>query len=228
MTITINAEKREKTGKLAGLREQGFLPAVFYGKKQEATPIQIKKKEFLKAWKEAGESTVITLHTPEGDLESLIHAVDIDPLNSEPRHADFYVFEKGHKIEVSVPLEFVGVAPAIKELGGSLVKVMHELPIKAMPKDLPHQIEVDISVLKDFESKIAAKDLKLPEGVELDENPEEIVALAEEPREEVEEAPAEEVDLSSIEVEKKGKQEEDDSSQGSVDSSQEEKEVNSK
>ena len=62
MTLTLNAEKREKIGKLESLREAGFLPAVFYGHKKESTPIQIKKIEFLKAWKNAGESTVIKLN----------------------------------------------------------------------------------------------------------------------------------------------------------------------
>jgi large subunit ribosomal protein L25 len=102
MTINIKAEKREKIGKLESLRKAGFLPAVYYGHKKEATPIQIKKNDFLKAWREAGESTVISLKTDNGDLEALIHDVDIDPVSSEPRHADFYVFEKGHKVEIAV------------------------------------------------------------------------------------------------------------------------------
>lgn len=208
MTINIKAEKREKLGKLDGLRKAGFLPAVFYGHKKEATPIQIKKNEFLKAWKNAGESTVIKLNTPDGDIEALIHEVDFDPVSGEPRHADFYVFEKGHKVEISVPLEFIGVSPAVKDLGGVLMKIMHELKVKAEPSNLPHQIEVDISPITELEGQILAKDLNLPKGVELMENPEEVVVTVATPKAEKkeEEAP---VDLSQIEVEKKGKQEEE-------------------
>ena len=125
MTITINAEKREKIGKVESLREAGYLPAVFYGHKKEATPIQIKKSEFQKAWKNAGESTVVSLQTPDGDLEALIHDVDIHPLTGDPRHADFYIFEKGHKVEISITLEFIGISHAIKDLGGVIVKVLH-------------------------------------------------------------------------------------------------------
>jgi large subunit ribosomal protein L25 len=184
------------------------MPAVFYGKKETSTPISVSKVDFLKAWQTAGESSVITLETPEGVKESLIHDVDFDPVTGSPRHADFYVFEKGHKVKVDIPLEFVGVAPAVKDLGGILVKVLHAVNIEAMPKDLPHNIEVDISGLSSFESQVLAKDLVMPAGVTLLENEEEVVALVSAPREEKEEESAP-IDLSAIEVEKKGKEETD-------------------
>lgn len=208
MTINIKAEKREKIGKLESLRKAGFMPAVYYGHKKESTPIQIKKSDFMKAWKNAGESTVIKLSTPNGDLEALIHDVDKDPITGEPRHADFYVFEKGHKVEVAVPLEFIGVSPAVKDLGGVLMKIMHEMKVKAEPSNLPHQIEVDISSIAELEGQILAKEVILPKGVELAEHPEEVVVTVATPKAEKveEEAP---VDLSQIEVEKKGKQDEE-------------------
>ena len=208
MTLTLNAEKRIKIGKTKGLLGTGILPAVYYGHKQESTPIQMKKTDFLKVWKEAGESTVIKLHTPEADIEALINDVDMDPLTNEPRHADFYVFEKGHKVEISVPIEFVGVSPAVKEKGAVLVKVLYEIKIAAEPANLPHQIDVDISPLVEFGDSIVAKDIKLPHGGELLENPEEVVANVSEPKEEKKEEAAP-VDLSQIEVEKKGKKEEE-------------------
>lgn len=207
MTINIKAEKREKMGKLESLRAAGFMPAVYYGHKKESTPIQIKKSDFLKAWKNAGESTVIKLSTPNGDLEALIHDIDIDPITGEPRHADFYVFEKGHKVEVAVPLEFIGISLAVKDLGGVLMKIMHEIKVKAEPSNLPHQIDVDISPIVELEGQILAKEINLPKGVELMEHPEEVVVTVATPKAEKaeEEAP---VDLTQIEVEKKGKKEE--------------------
>lgn len=204
--LTLKVETRDIHTKPEAVRKTGKIPAVFYGKKEASTPISIPKVDFLKVWKEAGESSVVILETPEGTKESLIHDVDIDPVTGSPRHADFYVFEKGHKVEVELPLEFIGVAPAVKDLGGTLVKVIHELEVIAMPKDLPHNISVDISKLVTFEDQIFAKDLILPTGVELNENPEEVVALVSAPREEKEEDTAP-VDLSQIEVEKKGKEE---------------------
>lgn len=187
--------------------EVGSMPAVFYGKKTASTPITLIQKDFIKVWKTAGESSVVTLKGSTGSLDVLIHDVDIDPVSDMPRHADFYVFEKGKKIEVSVPLDFVGIAPAVKDLGGSLVKTLYELKISASAEHLPHDIKVDISTLTTFDSQILASDIKLPSGVTLEENPAEVVASASAPKEEeVETAP---IDLSAIEVEKKGKKEEE-------------------
>lgn len=208
MTITLDAQKRTKIGKVESLRKEGFIPAVFYGKKESSTPIQIKKSDFLKAWKAAGESTVISIKTDGETVDALIRDVDLDPIRHEPRHVDFYVFEKGHKMEVDIPLEFVGTSPVVKDLGGVLVKSLHEIKIKADPSKLPHQIEVDIASLIDFNSQILAKDIKMPSGVELALDEDEVVATVAAPREEKEEEAAP-VDLSQIEVEKKGKKEEE-------------------
>ena len=206
--LTLKAEIRDNLTKADAVRKAGKIPAVFYGKKEASTSISIPKIDFLKVWKEAGESSVITLETPVGQKESLIQDVDLDPVTGVPRHADFYVFEKGHKVEVKLPIEFIGVSPAVKDLGGMLVKVLHELKVEAMPKDLPHNIEIDISTLIQFGDQILARDIILPTGVILQEHTEEVVALVSAPREEKEEeeAPA---DLSTIEVEKKGKEEEE-------------------
>ncbi len=206
--LTLKAEIRDTKIKPELVRKAGKVPAVFYGKKEASTAIAVPKIAFLKVWKEAGEYSVISLETPEGVKESLIQDVDLDPVTGAPRHADFYVFEKGHKVEVELPIEFVGISPAIKELGGTLVKVLHKLKVEAMPKDLPHGIEADISSMVNFNDQILAKDIALPSGVTLKENPDEVVALVSAPREEKEEESAP-IDLTQIEVEKKGKEETD-------------------
>ena len=196
-------KKRTKTENNEVLRKNGFLPAVIYGKKTPSTPVSVSAKDFLKIWKEAGESGVVSLKGG-GAFDVLIHEVALDPVSDLPIHVDFYAFEKGKKIEVAVPLEFVGVSPAVKDLGGSLVKVLHEIKISADPMHIPHSVSVDISALVDFTGQILASDLKLPFGVDLVEKPEEVVASVAEPKadEPIEVAP---VDLSAIEVEKKGK-----------------------
>ncbi len=203
--IKLKAELRDKSVTAEAIRQSGKIPAVFYGKKEASTPISVNKVDFQKVWKEAGESSVIVIETPDGEVESLIHEIDFDPVSGSPRHADFYVFEKGHKVKVEVPIEFEGVSPAVKDLGGILVKVIHALKIEAMPKDLPHNLVVDISGLVEFNNQILAQDIVLPNGVELMENPEEVVALVSAPREEKEEESAP-IDLSAIELsEEKGK-----------------------
>ena len=206
MTIILKADKRDKIGRLNTLREQGYMPAVFYGRKEESTPIQIKKIDFIKTWRDAGESTVIKLDLGDNSIEALIKEVDFDPIKNEPRHADFYVFEKGHKVEIAVPLVFEGIPVAVKELGGILVKVMHELNIEADPSKLPHEIKVDVSKMSDLDSQILAKDITLPSGVELIDEADEVVASIATAKEE--DVKQDDLDLSQIEVEKKGKQEE--------------------
>lgn len=204
--LTLKADQRDTNTNLESLRDSGFIPAVFYGKKEASTPISIREVDFLKVWKEAGESTVVTLETEGGNKDSLIHDIVLHPVTGKPLHVDFYVFEAGHSVEVELPIEFIGVSSAVKDLGGTLMKVVHEVRISAMPKDLPHMIEVDISSLKNFGDQILAQDIPMPKGVELKLDPEEVIATVSAPREEkVEEAPA--MDLSSIEVEKKGKEE---------------------
>jgi large subunit ribosomal protein L25 len=209
MTATISAQKRDIFGKkLESLRAQGQMPAVFYGPKEEATPVLLSVKEFKKAWREAGESTVLTLTGIGEDKDVLIHEVSLDPVSGEPRHADFYAIERGKAVQVAVPLEFVGEAPAVKNLGGILVKVMHEMEIEAMPKDLPHQIEIDVSGLSEIDAQIHLSDVKLPAGVTSLADPEEVVALVSAATEEPEE-PVEAIDMNTIEVEEKGKKEEE-------------------
>jgi len=202
--INLTVEKREAGVDLAGIRSKGFIPAVFYGHKQASTSISVKEVDFLKAWKQAGESSVINLTGNDIDLEVLIQDLDLDPVTDVVRHVDFYVIEKGKKVTVHVPVEFTGVAPAVKDLGGILVKVLHELEIEAMPKDLPHNLVADVSGIATFEDRVFAKDIVLPSGVTLLTNPEDVVASVAQAVEEKEEVAP--VDLTAIEVEKKGKE----------------------
>ena len=206
--ISLEVKPRKIGGSLYKVRDEGFMPAVFYGKKEKSTPVSVRLADFSKVWKKAGKSSVVVLKSENGDVEALIQEVDLDPITEQPRHADFYVFEKGHKIKIDVPFEFIGTSVAVKDLGGTLIRVLHKLKIEAMPKDLPHKIEVDISPLVNFKSQILAGSLVLPDGVVLIEGPTEVIALVTEPKEEKEEEVAP-VDLSAIEVEKKGKKEEE-------------------
>jgi large subunit ribosomal protein L25 len=205
--LTLTAEKREETGKRSKrLYASGKLPAVVYGPTEAATPIVLPLGEFVKVLKEAGESSVVELSGLGKPLQVLIHEVDRDPVTDAPRHVDLYAIEKGAKVEVAVPLEFVGESPAVKG-GANLVKVIHELEIEADPANLPHEITVDISSLKTVGDQILVSDLTIPAGVEVMVEGEQVVALVQEVEVE-EEASAAVPDMASIEVEKKGKEEE--------------------
>ncbi|HRZ30164.1 MAG TPA: 50S ribosomal protein L25 [Candidatus Paceibacterota bacterium] len=206
----LSAKLRDILGKkVSELRRVGELPAVVYGGKEGSKCLTLNLIEFKKVLKEAGESSIISLELDGKKTDVLIHEVQFEPVTGEPVHADLYVVSQDKEIEVDVPLVFEGVPPAVKELGGSLVKVIHELPISALPKNLPHDIIVDVSVLKTLDSQILVRDLKLPTGVKAVVEDDEVVASITIAGEEVvdEVTPA---DLSGIEVEKKGKKDEED------------------
>jgi large subunit ribosomal protein L25 len=204
---TLTATKRSKTEKLAIIRTNGTIPAVVYGARVENTSISVPSVDFIKAFKVAGESSTIALDLEGKKIDVLIHEVQVDPIKGFPIHVDFLAIDMNKPVEVKIPLEFSGVAPAEKNGLGVLVKVLHEVEIKALPKDLPHSIIVDLSSLETLENQIHVKDLSLPNGVEMKTDGGEVVALVSVVKEVKEEVAP--VDLSAIEVEKKGKKEEE-------------------
>jgi len=200
--LTLEVEERNGTNPSA-LRRKGRVPAIVYGAHYAATPIAVPARAFENVLREAGEATLVLLSGLGTPFPTLIYDVDFDPLTDRPRHVDFYAVTKGEKVEVAVPLVFIGESPAV-EAGANLVKVLHELEVEADPMNLPPAIEVDLSVLKVVDDQIHARDLALPAGVELTTEPEEVVALVQEVVLEKEEVAAP-VDIASVEVEKKGK-----------------------
>ena len=206
--MELTVEKRDLKASPNTLRQKGVLPAVVYGRAQESTPIAVDLKTFQKLYKQAGESSVITLKGLGEAKDALIHDVSFDVLTGTPLHADFYAIAKGQKVTVAVPFSFDNESPAVRDLGGILVKVMHDLEIEVEPKDLPHSIQVDISKLTELDSQIKVSDLKLPPSAKISIDMDEVVAMIDVAKEE----PVEEVvtDISQIGIsEERGKKEEE-------------------
>lgn len=193
--------KETKTG-------EGEIPAVFYGAGTPSTPIAISLIDFKKVFRSAGESSVVSVDTGSKKFSTLIHDVQFHPVLNTPIHVDFLVVDTTHAIKTTVPLEFTGVSAAVKDFGGTLVKVMHEIEIEGMADKLPHVIEVPIEALTTLESQITVADLVLPVGIRTLEKEGDIVAAISVQKEEEETAP-QNIDFSQIEVEKKGKKEEE-------------------
>ncbi|MFA6256839.1 MAG: 50S ribosomal protein L25 [Candidatus Paceibacterota bacterium] len=206
--FAIKAKPRDKSAKLDALRKSGEIPAVFYGAGKETTSISVPFIDFKKVWRDAGESSAVKVEVPGGAVDALIHEVQVDPITEEPVHVDFIVIDMKKKIRVNVPLVFEGISDAVKTGIGNLVKVLHEIEVEALPADLPHDLVVDISKLKTLEDTVVVSDIALPSGVVAITLGTEVVASVVAQVEEKEEAP-EPVDLSAIEVEKKGKKEEE-------------------
>jgi len=194
--------------KLGALRKSGEIPAVFYGAGKASTSVSVGNVEFKKVWREAGESSAVKVAMSDGDIDVLIHEVQVDPVTDEPIHVDFLAIDMKKKIKVKVPLVFEGVSNAVKNGIGNLVKVLHEIEIEALPADLPHSLAVDISSLEGLENQVFVSDIKLPTSVVAITAGGDVVASIVAQVEEKEEVVVP-VDLSAIEVEKKGKKEEE-------------------
>lgn len=206
---TLQATLRTAQDDAQALRAAGKIPAVIYGKGvSESLSIAVDREAFKKAWQAAGSSTAVTITGANGDHDVIIHDFQIDPATDMVIHADFLALDKNTKVSVKVELEFIGVAPAVKSGLGILEKALHEIEIEALPANLPKSIPVDISGLETTDSQIHIKDLVLPKGVEIKGHAsDDVVALISTIKEEVE-TPTE-IDFASIEVEKKGKKEEE-------------------
>lgn len=211
--IELTAQKRTVTGsKVSGLRTEGVLPAVLYGKGQEAINLQLPMKDFEKTIKKAGESTLVYLSVDGQVFPTIIHDVSRDAITDAYLHADFYKVNLSEKIKTMVPVVFEGESPAVKDLTGIFVRNVNELEVEALPQNLPHEITVDISGLANVDDQILIKDIKLGEGVIAMAAPEEIVATIQRAKtvEELEAELAEPTtDVSAVEeIEKEKKEEE--------------------
>lgn len=204
----ITLEAKQRSGSPAALREQEMIPAVYYGAGKDAVSIAVPAKEFIKVYKEAGENTAVILTIGGEKISTIIHDIQRHPVSGDVMHIDFMIIDMKKEIEVAIPLEFTGVSEAEKGGLGTVVKSIHEVEVRALPNDLPHSFEIDITGLATLEDQIHVKDIKLPKGVTMITDGEEVVASVAHFVEEVEEAPV--VDLSAIEVEKKGKTETED------------------
>lgn len=204
----LEAKLREQNGNKT--RSEGFVPGIVYGKGFDNAKIALEKTNFLRLYKEAGTSNLIDLSIGgDKSVKTLVHDTQLDPIKSEIIHVDFFKVNMKEKIHAEIPLKFIGDSIAVIQLEGSLITSKDSIEVECLPADLIPELEVDVSVLDDFEKNIKVSDLKVPAGVEIQDDPEEIIAHVEEPRSEEELAELEEEvveDVSAIEVENKGEE----------------------
>lgn len=207
--ILLQVKKREVKGRK--LKAGDSVPAILYGRGIENTPLWVSEKKFNEMYGQVGESAVFKLDV-EGDSRNvLIKEVQRDPLSMNVQHVDFYQVRMDEEIEAEIDLIFKGESPAVKEMGGVLVKNMDALEVRCLPGDLPKNFQVDISGIKTFEDYIYVKDLPVPEKVEILIDPDTVIAMVSPPRTEEELAELEgevKEDVSQVEgVEKEEKAE---------------------
>ncbi len=186
--IVLSATKRSELGKkVKSLRAAGFVPAVVYGHGGKPETITMDGKMVEKIYASAGSNKIVDLKIAEGKAQSvLFYDVQHDGRTGAITHADLYRVRMDEKIRTEVPLHFVGESTAVYQDEGTLLKNLEVLEIEALPADLPESIEVDISILDDFEKTIHVSDLVIPSGVTLLTDTEELVTKVEAPRSEEE------------------------------------------
>lgn len=191
--MNLTATVRDTKKNPETLRKEGFVPGELYGHKEQNMHICVPEKDFSRTYKEAGESTVISLSVSGKKYPVLVHDVQMDYMSGRPRHVDFYMVQANEKISVSVPFDFEGEAPAVKAAGGVLTKAMQEIEVEALPADLPHDIKVSLSALATIGDAIRVKDIKAPKGVVFVSDIESVIVSVGEPAAQEEVAAATEV-----------------------------------
>ncbi|PIQ77274.1 50S ribosomal protein L25 [Candidatus Peregrinibacteria bacterium CG11_big_fil_rev_8_21_14_0_20_46_8] len=190
--IVLELEQRDLQQKAKRLRSKSRIPAVYYGQGQKNMHLTADYQTFRKLYEKAGSSTVIQLSVDGKKYPVLVHDVDYDAVTDQIAHIDFKHVDMNKEVTAEIKIEIIGVAPAVKNLGGTLEVNKHSLEIKCLPKDLIHSIQVDVSGLEELNSSIHVQDLKVPSTVEILAEPEETVVKVSVPRQEVEEEKPEE------------------------------------
>ena len=166
--IQLSAKKREIIGKkVKVLLKEGFIPAVLYGPGAASLVLSVAKKEFDMAYKEAGESSLVSLNVDEDKNLVLIRGVQQHPLSGSTIHVDFYQPRLDVKIKIMVPVHLEGEAPAQKNFDGTLIQSINEVEVFALPQDLPSEIIVDVSSLKTLEDRMLVENLQVDLKVEM-------------------------------------------------------------
>lgn len=189
----LKAEARKIEGrKVKKLRQEGILPGNVYGKKVKSQSVQVNLKDFETAFKEVGETGLLTLVVGSDEKPVLIHNLQVHPATDKPLHVDFLQVDLKEKVEADIPVELEGESPAEKQGIGTVVQYLNEIKVEALPTDLPEKFAVDISGLIEVDQAFMVKDLSFDKSkVEVKVDLEEMVAKVEPPqKEEVVEAPA--------------------------------------
>jgi large subunit ribosomal protein L25 len=206
-TVSIEVQPREETGKNANRRARaaGRIPAVVYGGGKESVAISIDRKTLLDSMKgHSGEHPIYLLKLGDKDRHAMIRDMEVDPISRQVLHIDFQRVLMDQKIRVAVPVELVGTPVGVKVEGGMLDFVTREVYVECLPGDIPKHLEVDVAGVH-VGQHVEARDIKLPQGVTLLDEPEKVLASLGHSRTEEAEAAA---DRAEPEVIKKTKAEE--------------------
>ncbi len=177
-------------GEARKLRRQGYIPAVIYGGDLGNKPLAVVAKSIIKHLKgEVSEAKIWKLNIEGvGEKDVIIKDVQKHPVTGEVLHVDFYEITYGQLVSLAVPVKLVGEPVGVKR-GGTLQLLMDEIEIECLPRNIIEELEIDVSSL-DIGDTLFVRDIQVPEGIKITEDPDQpVVTIVEEAEEE---APAEE------------------------------------
>ncbi len=188
---------REVTGKASKrLRKAGIIPANIFGHKEPSQTVQVDALSLERLMRSPDARHIVTLHLPDApEQTALLRHVQRDPRTGKVLHVDFFRVSLTERVEVKIPLRFVGEAQGVKNEGGVLIHLLEAIEVECQASDLVEAIEVDISPLAQIDDALHASDVQLPANYKLVTDPAEPIAKVGATRAEVaaeaEEAPAE-------------------------------------
>ncbi|HWS48443.1 MAG TPA: 50S ribosomal protein L25 [Candidatus Methanoperedens sp.] len=190
----ISAALRTVTGRsVKKLRKSGLTPATIYGNKFEPVSIEISSLELNKLFEHAGESSLVEIIIAQDKYPVIFKNPQFHPVSGDLIHIDCYKVNLKEKITTTVPVELIGESLAVKN-GNTLMQILDEIEIEALPSDLPEKIEIDISTLVEVDNKIVVSEINIDRNlIEVKNDPEQVVVIIEAPRVEEEPVATEEV-----------------------------------
>lgn len=159
--VTVDAVKRDTSIRTKDVRTSGFIPAIVYSKGKEAVSIQLEYQAFRKAFRQTGTSTILDVNIDGKEIMTLVHDIQYHPVSGEYMHLDLYQVTEGEKVSTSVEVIIEGLAPAVKLKAAILSTPVTHIEVRCLPRNLFHNVVINVSELKEYHDNIKISDLPL-------------------------------------------------------------------
>ena len=191
MDLEIAVTAREVYGKQnKRLRTTGVVPGVLFGKGTGSIPVQLDAKALELLYRQAGRTSVVKVSVDGGrPTSAIIKGLQRNPLTGKALHVDLFAVDLTQEMQADIPLAFIGTSAAVEMEAGILFTALDHLKVRALPADLPHEIEVDLSSLVDMEATIHVRDLSVSSNLTVINDPDDLIAKVTPPRAEEEIVP---------------------------------------
>ncbi len=187
------AQRRLVSGKdVSRLRREGLVPAVVYGHGEPSESIQVDGRALDQLRRTAGRNAIVDLRVDDARPRPvLVHGVQEHPVNRRVLHVDFFLVNMTEELTVDVPIAMTGTSDAAERQGGTLLHLLDQVKVRALPADLPQTLDLDVTPLDSFDAVLHVRDIALPPRVTLLTDPVEPIARVTPPRLDLEPVTAE-------------------------------------